>query len=109
MDCRRRGDKSRSLQGYSEDRSGVLVQTEVMLELRGHHKTPPAGKRCALKCQLPGRLFTPRPAPQAAVNYQAVALTVGSAFAFGAGVCAFKGGDSVRRERLFTARRAAYA
>jgi tRNA threonylcarbamoyl adenosine modification protein YeaZ len=86
VDCRRRGDKSRSVQGYSEDRSGVLVQTEVLLELRGHHKTPPAGKRCALKCQLPGRLFTPRPAPQAAVNYQAVALTVGSALAFGAGV-----------------------
>ena len=43
------------------------------------------------------------------MNYQAVALTVGSAFAFGAGVYAFKGGDSVRSERLFNARRAAYA
>ena len=51
---------------------------------------------------LLGRLFSPCPALQAPVNYQAVALTVGSAFAFGAGVYAFKGGDSVRSDRLFS-------
>ena len=34
---------------------------------------------------------------QMPINYQAVALTVGSAFAFGAGIYAFKGGDSVRQ------------
>ena len=43
------------------------------------------------------------------MNYQAVALTVGSAFAFGAGVYAFKGGDSVRSERRFPACPAAHA
>ena len=50
-----------------------------------------------------------QPALQAPVNYQAVALTVGSAFAFGAGVYAFKGGDSVRSNAANAARRAAHA
>ncbi len=68
-------------------RAGALLQ-------RGRRRTLRVTSRCAWLVSLSP--FVLNSHLQTPVNYQAVALTVGSAFAFGAGVYVFKGGDSVR-------------